>query len=953
MPSTNSQQTSKRSIFIKGARTHNLKNINLEIPHDALIVITGLSGSGKSSLAFDTLYAEGQRRYVESLSTYARQFLAVMERPDCDEITGLSPAIAIAQKAPSRNPRSTVGTITEIYDHLRLLFARIGIPHCPEHKIPLTGQPIDKMVQDVLSKHNDQRMMLLAPIVKSRKGEHTEVINRLISQGFIRARIDGTITDLDQEEIKLAKTRKHSIDVVIDRFRVQDDINLRLTESFETALELGEGIAFLSSMDAPEPDKDTIYSSNLACPHCHIGFDELSPQLFSFNSPKGACPTCEGLGIQLFFDPQLIVADPQLSLTEGAIHTWDKGNAYAQSLVTTLSHHYNFLPVTPFCELPQTIQDIVLYGSKSEKIKFSYTTTTGKTLKKNQPFEGVIPNIERRYKSTTSSLSREYLSKFLNEKTCQDCDGSRLNNMIRHVFIDEYNIADYCSMHVAKLLEHLGQLTLPKQQSTIAEKIVQGIDYRLSFLKEVGLNYLSLNRRADTLSGGESQRIRLASQIGSGLVGVMYILDEPSIGLHQRDNDRLIKTLNKLKNIGNTVIVVEHDEEIMHQADLIVDIGPAAGIHGGNVVAMGTAKELAQNTASITGQFLSGKQSIIAPEQRTCVDPKKMITLEGAHANNLKSVNVAFPVGLFVCVTGVSGSGKSSLIQHTLLPAALEKKRNKKASYPFVKNIKGLDLIDKIININQTPIGRTPRSNPATYTNLFTPIREIFAATVEARSRGYKPGRFSFNTKGGRCEACQGDGILKVSMHFLPDVYVTCDTCQGKRYNPPTLDIKYKGKSIIDVLNMTIDEAHVFFQPIPTLARRLKTLQKVGLGYITLGQSATTLSGGEAQRIKLSKELAKRNTGNTLYIMDEPTTGLHFADIKKLLEVVHTLRDNGNTIIMIEHNLDVIKSCDWIIDVGPEGGIEGGEIIAEGTPESICEHPTSFTGKYLKLHVNH
>ncbi|MBS7023589.1 MAG: excinuclease ABC subunit UvrA, partial [Haemophilus parainfluenzae] len=897
------------TIDIRGARTHNLKNINLTIPRDKLIVITGLSGSGKSSLAFDTLYAEGQRRYVESLSAYARQFLSLMEKPDVDSIEGLSPAISIEQKSTSHNPRSTVGTITEIYDYLRLLFARVGEPRCPDHDVPLTAQTISQMVDKVLSLPEESKMMLLAPVVKNRKGEHVKLLDSLAAQGYIRARIDGEICDLSDPP-ELALQKKHTIEVVVDRFKVRSDLATRLAESFETVLELSGGTAVVADMDNPNAE-ELVFSANFACPHCGYSVPELEPRLFSFNNPAGACPTCDGLGVQQFFDESRVVQNESISLAGGAVKGWDRRNFYYYQMLTSLAKHYKFDIETPYEDLPQKIKDIVMHGSGKEEIEFQYMNDRGDVVIRKHPFEGILNNMARRYKETESMSVREELAKNISNRPCADCGGSRLRPEARNVYIGSINLPQISEKSIGESLEFFQGLTLTGQKAQIAEKILKEIRERLEFLVNVGLNYLSLSRSAETLSGGEAQRIRLASQIGAGLVGVMYVLDEPSIGLHQRDNERLLNTLIHLRNLGNTVIVVEHDEDAIREADHIIDIGPGAGVHGGQVIAQGTAKEIMANPNSITGKFLSGEEKIEIPKKRTALDKSKLLKLKGATGNNLKSVNLEIPVGLFTCITGVSGSGKSTLINDTLFPLAQNAlNRAEKTDFAPYKSIEGLEYFDKVIDINQSPIGRTPRSNPATYTGLFTPIRELFAGVPEARARGYNPGRFSFNVRGGRCEACQGDGVLKVEMHFLPDVYVPCDQCKGKRYNRETLEIRYKGKTIHQVLDMTVEEAREFFDAIPMIARKLQTLMDVGLSYIRLGQSSTTLSGGEAQRVKLATELSKRDTGKTLYILDEPTTGLHFADIKQLLEVLHRLRDQGNTIVVIEHNLDVIKTAD-------------------------------------------
>ena len=935
------------TIDIRGARTHNLKNINLTIPRDKLIVITGLSGSGKSSLAFDTLYAEGQRRYVESLSAYARQFLSLMEKPDVDSIEGLSPAISIEQKSTSHNPRSTVGTITEIYDYLRLLFARVGEPRCPEHDVPLTAQTISQMVDKVLSLPEESKMMLLAPVVKNRKGEHVKLLDSLAAQGYIRARIDGEICDLSDPP-ELALQKKHTIEVVVDRFKVRSDLTTRLAESFETALELSGGTAVVADMDNPKAE-ELVFSANFACPHCGYSVPELEPRLFSFNNPAGACPTCDGLGVQQFFDESRVVQNESISLAGGAVKGWDRRNFYYYQMLTSLAKHYKFDIETPYEDLPQKIKDIVMHGSGKEEIEFQYMNDRGDVVIRKHPFEGILNNMARRYKETESMSVREELAKNISNRPCADCGGSRLRPEARNVYIGNINLPQISEKSIGESLEFFQGLTLTGQKAQIAEKILKEIRERLEFLVNVGLNYLSLSRSAETLSGGEAQRIRLASQIGAGLVGVMYVLDEPSIGLHQRDNERLLNTLIHLRNLGNTVIVVEHDEDAIREADHIIDIGPGAGVHGGQVIAQGTAKEIMANPNSITGKFLSGEEKIEIPKKRTALDKSKLLKLKGATGNNLKGVNLEIPVGLFTCITGVSGSGKSTLINDTLFPLAQNAlNRAEKTDFAPYRSIEGLEYFDKVIDINQSPIGRTPRSNPATYTGLFTPIRELFAGVPEARARGYNPGRFSFNVRGGRCEACQGDGVLKVEMHFLPDVYVPCDQCKGKRYNRETLEIRYKGKTIHQVLDMTVEEAREFFDAIPMIARKLQTLMDVGLSYIRLGQSSTTLSGGEAQRVKLATELSKRDTGKTLYILDEPTTGLHFADIKQLLDVLHRLRDQGNTIVVIEHNLDVIKTADWIVDLGPEGGSGGGQIIATGTPEDVAKVKGSHTARFLK-----
>lgn len=933
------------TIQVRGARTHNLKNIDLDLPRDKFIVITGLSGSGKSSLAFDTLYAEGQRRYVESLSTYARQFLSMMEKPDVDHIEGLSPAISIEQKSTSHNPRSTVGTITEIYDYLRLLFARAGEPRCPDHNKPLKAQTVSQMVDQVMELPEGTKLMLLAPVVKDRKGEHLHLFETLRRQGFIRARIDGLVCDLE-EAPALNKKQKHSVDVVVDRFKVKGDIALRLAESFETALNLAEGLVMISYMDGGQPDQ--MFSAKFACPVCNYSLNELEPRLFSFNNPAGACPTCDGLGLHQFFDIDRVIQHPEVSISEGAIRGWDKRTLFYYNMLTSLAEHYDFDIDAPWEKLSAIHQQKILFGSADEEITFNYVNDRGTVFRRQHKFEGIIHNMERRYRETESQSVREELNKFMATSNCPECAGTRLRKSARNVFIDNMRIEDIVCMPVGDCADYFDQLDLPGRQGEIADKIIKEIRQRFTFLVDVGLNYLSLSRSADTLSGGEAQRIRLASQIGAGLVGVMYILDEPSIGLHQRDNERLLKTLVRLRDIGNTVIVVEHDEEAIAAADYIVDIGPGAGIHGGEIVAQGSLKEICASAESITGQFLSGKRRILIPKTRH-KGKGKALSIIGATGNNLQSVNLDIPIGVFTCITGVSGSGKSTLINETLYPAAavaLNKATTLKPA-PHSK-ITGLNLLDKCIDINQSPIGRTPRSNPATYTGIFTPVRELFAGTQEARSRGYTPGRFSFNVKGGRCEACQGDGVTKVEMHFLPDIYVPCDVCSGKRYNRETLDVHFKGKNIHQVLEMTIEDAREFFDAIPAIARKLQTLIDVGLSYISLGQSATTLSGGEAQRVKLSKELSKRDTGKTLYILDEPTTGLHFHDIEQLLAVLHRLRDHGNTVVVIEHNLDVVKTADWVVDLGPEGGSGGGQIVAEGTPEEVSKVKGSHTGFFLK-----
>ncbi len=935
-----------KTIDIRGARTHNLRNIDLILPREKLIVITGLSGSGKSSLAFDTIYAEGQRRYVESLSAYARQFLSMMEKPDVDHIDGLSPAISIEQKSTSHNPRSTVGTVTEIYDYLRLLFARAGTPRCPDHDITLEAQTVSQMVDHVIELPEGSRLMLLAPVVAERKGEHVQLMADLQAQGFIRARIDGEIYELDQPpELDLRK--KHTIEAIVDRFKVKEDLRLRLAESFETALRLADGVARIAWMDQPEQE-EIIFSDRFACNICGYSLTELEPRLFSFNNPTGACPGCDGLGVKQFFDADRVVVNPGLSLAGGAIRGWDRKTTYYYQMIKSLASHYEFDIETPFNELSKKLQNVVLYGSGKDKIEFFYANSRGMQIKKVHRFEGVLPNLERRYRETESSAVREELSKFLNSQDCPDCKGTRLNEAARHVFVADRSLPELTGLSIGHAREFFRTMKLEGWRASVADKIVKEISARVGFLSDVGLNYLSLDRSAETLSGGEAQRIRLASQIGSGLVGVMYILDEPSIGLHQRDNKRLLGTLTHLRDIGNTVIVVEHDEEAIQLADHVVDIGPGAGVHGGQIVAQGTPQQIKDEPRSLTGQYLSGTRAIAVPDERTPQDPERQISIIGATGNNLQTVDAAIPVGLMTCVTGVSGSGKSTLINDTLYKAVSEALNRASRNPAPHTEIQGLEHIDRVIDISQSPIGRTPRSNPATYSGLFTPIRELFAGTQEARSRGYMPGRFSFNVKGGRCEACQGDGVIKVEMHFLPDVYVPCDVCRSKRYNRETLEIRYKGKNINEVLEMTVEDAADFFRNVPVVARKLQTLMDVGLTYIRLGQNATTLSGGEAQRIKLAKELSKRDTGNTLYILDEPTTGLHFHDIEQLLRVLHRLRDHGNTIVVIEHNLDVIKTADWVIDLGPEGGDGGGRIVAAGTPEQVASAPGSFTGEYLK-----
>lgn len=936
-------------IHIRGARTHNLKNINLDLPREKLIVLTGLSGSGKSSLAFDTIYAEGQRRYVESLSAYARQFLSVMEKPDVDHIEGLSPAISIEQKSTSHNPRSTVGTVTEIHDYLRLLYARVGTPHCPQHETVLEAQPISQMVDQILALPDGSKILLLAPLVRGRKGEHQQLLEEQRAHGYLRVRIDGELHQLEHPPTLDGK-RKHTIEVVVDRLKVRPDIRQRLAESLETAIALSDGLASVSLME--EPEKTLLsFSAHFSCPECGYSLDELEPRLFSFNNPVGACPSCEGLGVEQFLDPERVVTHPELPLSGGAIRGWDRRNAWYHQTLRSLADHYQFDLETPFNQLPGKIQQIILNGSGDEVVEFSYFNSRGGVTRKEHTFEGILPNMERRYRETDSSSVREELSKYLNSRPCPECGGSRLREEARHVFIGNHPLHQISRLSIGEAARFFEQLTLPGWRGEVATKIIKEISERLGFLVNVGLNYLSLERSADTLSGGEAQRIRLASQIGAGLVGVMYVLDEPSIGLHQRDNQRLLDTLIRLRDLGNTVIVVEHDEEAIQSADHVVDIGPGAGTHGGHIVAQGTPQEVMRNPQSLTGQYLSGIRSITTPQSRTTPTKGQQLVIQKASGNNLKSVNVAIPAGLMVCVTGVSGSGKSTLINDTLYRSVAQQLNRSKESPAPHGQIDGIELFDKIVNIDQSPIGRTPRSNPATYTGLFTPIRDLFSGTEESRARGYTPGRFSFNVKGGRCEACQGDGVIRVEMHFLADIYVPCDVCKGKRYNRETLEIHYKGRNIHDVLEMTVEEARTFFDPVPAIARKLQTLMDVGLSYIRLGQNATTLSGGEAQRIKLSRELSKRDTGKTLYILDEPTTGLHFHDIEQLLHVLHRLRDHGNTIVVIEHNLDVIKTADWIIDLGPEGGAGGGTIVATGTPEQVSANPDSHTGRFLRDHL--
>jgi excinuclease ABC subunit A len=932
------------SIRIRGARTHNLKNVSLDLPRNKMIVITGLSGSGKSSLAFDTLYAEGQRRYVESLSAYARQFLARMEKPDVDLIEGLSPAISIEQKSTSHNPRSTVGTVTEIHDYLRLLYARAGDPECPEHGIKLEAQTVSQMVDAVLALPEDTKLMVLAPVVANRKGEQHDLFDDLRAQGFVRVRVDGTIYELDNPP-KLAKTTKHDVDVVVDRLKVREDMKQRLAESFETALRLSEGRALAVEMDS---GREQLFSAKFACPVCSYALQELEPRLFSFNNPMGACPKCDGLGQISFFDPRRVVAFPHLSLASGAIKGWDRRNQFYFQMLQSLAEHYGFDLDTTFESLPEAVQQVVLNGSGKESIPFKYLNERGTVFQRSHPFEGILHNLERRYHETDSVMVREELAKYLNSKPCPDCGGTRLRREARHVKVGGSTLHQVCELPLKQALTFFHGLHLTGHKLAIADKIVKEITNRLSFLTNVGLDYLSLSRSAETLSGGEAQRIRLASQIGSGLTGVMYVLDEPSIGLHQRDNDRLLETLRHLRDIGNTVIVVEHDQDAILSADHVVDIGPGAGEHGGHIVAQGTPQEVKENPESQTGAYLSGRKSIAVPSKRHSPDPRRWLRVEQASGNNLKNVTLKLPIGLLTCVTGVSGSGKSTLVNDTLFRSVARHLYGSSTEAAPYEEIHGLEFFDKVVDVDQSPIGRTPRSNPATYTGLFTPIRELFAGVLESRARGYGPGRYSFNVKGGRCEACQGDGVIRVEMHFLPDIYVPCDVCKGHRYNRETLEIQYKGKNIHQVLEMTVEQAHEFFHAVPVIQRKLSTLLDVGLGYITLGQSATTLSGGEAQRVKLALELSKRDTGRTLYILDEPTTGLHFADIQLLLNVLHRLRDHGNTIVVIEHNLDVIKTADWIVDLGPEGGDGGGLVIAEGTPEQVAENQSSHTGKYLR-----
>ncbi|RYZ74184.1 MAG: excinuclease ABC subunit UvrA [Lysobacteraceae bacterium] len=939
-------------IRIRGARTHNLKNIDLDLPRDKLIVITGLSGSGKSSLAFDTIYAEGQRRYVESLSAYARQFLSVMEKPDVDHIEGLSPAISIEQKSTSHNPRSTVGTITEIYDYLRLLYARVGLPRCPDHGYPLEAQTVSQMVDQVLALGDsdagrDKRYMLLAPVIRDRKGEHVQVFDQLRAQGYVRVRVDGQLHEIDAVPA-LALRQKHTIEAVIDRFKPRQDIKQRLAESFETALKLGDGMASVLSLDEDNADAaPLLFSSKYSCPVCDYSLPELEPRLFSFNAPLGACPSCDGLGVAQFFDPTRVVVHPELSLSAGAVRGWDRRNAYYFQLVASLARHYKFDVDAPWQSLPESVRNAVLYGSGSELITFTYLTDSGGRNQRKHKFEGILPNLDRRYRETESAAVREELAKYISDRPCPECGGARLNKSARNVFVADRALSELVVLPVDQALAFFRGLALPGWRGEIAAKIVKEIGERLGFLVDVGLDYLTLERKADTLSGGEAQRIRLASQIGAGLVGVMYVLDEPSIGLHQRDNERLLATLTRLRDLGNTVIVVEHDEDAIRAADYILDIGPYAGVHGGEIVAEGQLADILKAPRSLTGQFMSGKRRIEVPTLRHKPNPKMTLHLRGASGNNLKDVDLEIAAGLFTCITGVSGSGKSTLINDTLYSLAANEINGASHKPAPYREIEGLDLFDKVVDIDQSPIGRTPRSNPATYTGLFTPLRELFSQVPESRARGYSPGRFSFNVRGGRCEACQGDGLIKVEMHFLPDVYVACDVCHGKRYNRETLEITYKGHNINDILEMTVEDALKLFEPVPALARKLETLVDVGLSYIKLGQSATTLSGGEAQRVKLSKELSRRDTGRTLYILDEPTTGLHFHDIEHLLAVLHKLRDDGNTIVVIEHNLDVIKTADWVVDLGPEGGHRGGQVLATGTPEQIAAEPASYTGQFL------
>ena len=932
-------------IVVRGARTHNLKNVDVTLPAGKLVVLTGVSGSGKSSLAFDTIFAEGQRRYVESLSAYARQFLSMMEKPDIDHIEGLSPAISIEQKTTSHNPRSTVGTITEIYDYLRLLYARAGVPRCPTHHVDLQVQTVSQMVDQVLSLPEGSKLMLLAPVVRERKGEHVQLFDSLRAQGYLRARVNGVVYELDVPPT-LELRKKHTIEVVIDRFKVRDDMQLRLAESFETALKLANGLATVAWMDGD--GEDMIFSANYACPHCGWSLTELEPRLFSFNAPAGACQTCDGLGVEQFFDPQRVVANASMSLAGGAVRGWDRRNAYYFQMLTSLAEHFNFDVEQPWDALPASVHKLILHGSGLEEVEFTYVGQKGQIYTRSHTFEGVLNNLKRRYRETDSSAVREELAKYLASRACPDCGGTRLNEQARNVFIAGRNLPAITHLPIGESHAFFRSLNLPGTQGQIADKILREIALRLEFLVNVGLDYLTLSRSAETLSGGEAQRIRLASQIGAGLVGVMYVLDEPSIGLHQRDNARLLKTLFRLRDLGNTVIVVEHDEDAIRSADHVLDIGPGAGVHGGYVIAQGTPEEVFATPDSVTGQFMSGRRKITMPAQRTPFNPERTIKLIGATGNNLNDVTLEIPLGLLTCITGVSGSGKSTLINRTLYPFLARHLHDSSVEVAPVREVLGVEQIDKIIDIDQSPIGRTPRSNPATYTGVFTAIRDMFAATQEARSRGYLPGRFSFNVKGGRCEACSGDGLIKVEMHFLPDVYVTCEVCDGKRYNRETLDIRYKGKNISEVLAMTVEDACEFFAAVPSIHTKLQTLMDVGLSYITLGQNATTLSGGEAQRVKLAKELSKRGTGKTIYILDEPTTGLHFHDVDQLLQVLHRLRDGGNTVVVIEHNLDVIKTADWVVDLGPEGGSRGGHVIAVGTPEQVAETEGSFTGEFLK-----
>jgi len=932
------------SIRIRGARTHNLQNVNLDLPRQALVVVTGLSGSGKSSLAFDTLYAEGQRRYVESLSAYARQFLQLMEKPDVDLIEGLSPAVSIEQKATSHNPRSTVGTVTEVHDYLRLLFARAGTPYCPEHGKPLAALSVAQMVDHVLELPNDTRLLILAPVVANRKGEQQELLAELVSQGFVRFRIDGEIYEMDALP-KLAKSRKHSVDVVVDRLKVREDMRQRLAESFETALRHADGRAIALEADSGE---EHLFSARFACPICAYALQELEPRLFSFNNPMGACPRCDGLGVIQYFDPRRVVTHEDLSLAAGAIRGWDKRNQFYFQMISALAVHYGFDVETPFHALPEGVQQVVLHGSGDTKISFDYLSERGRLIHKAHKFEGIIPNLERRYRETSSSAVREELAKLISNATCPECAGSRLRKEARHVMIGEHNLERINAMPLVTAREYFASLKLKGHKEQVADKILKEIVSRLQFLINIGLDYLSLNRSAETLSGGEAQRIRLASQIGSGLTGVMYVLDEPSIGLHQRDNERLLSTLRQLRDLGNTVIVVEHDEEAIRVADHVVDIGPGAGAHGGNIVAAGTPQEIMEHPESMTGDYIAGRRQITLPGERRLADARRQLIICGAKGNNLNAGDIRLPVGLLTCVTGVSGSGKSTLINDTLYKAAARHLYRSNVEPAPHDSIDGLHLFDKVISVNQSPIGRTPRSNPATYTGMLTPIRELFSQTPEARSRGYGPGRFSFNVKGGRCEACQGDGVMRVEMHFLPDIYVPCDICHGMRYNRETLEVDYKGKNIQQVLSMNVEEARAFFDPVPVVARKLQMLVDVGLSYISLGQSATTLSGGEAQRVKLSLELSKRDTGRTLYILDEPTTGLHFQDIEMLLAVLHRLVTHGNTVVVIEHNLDVIKNADWVLDLGPEGGDGGGQVVASGTPETVAQVKASYTGQFLR-----